>query len=95
MLNNARLPLSWRSRVALLALLTLSAMSHAASFDCGKARRPLEKFICSQPELDAYKPEPFPAGKLCDLDAPLKPDKGGIKTDWRPIVLNSYEYSRA
>jgi uncharacterized protein YecT (DUF1311 family) len=190
MLNNPRLPLSWRSTVALLALLTLSAMSHAASFDCGKARRPIEKFICSQPELDAadtrlgevfkqvhagfpskgfllatqrvfvadypscltddqgktssgpasvrrcvnlvkeriqalesqalalvysdapakfahdgltillynsqgqqrirlwgnwmpdaYKPEPFPAGKLCDLDAALKPVKGGFKTD--------------
>ena len=27
--------------------------SMAASFDCGKARRPLEKFICATPELDA------------------------------------------
>ncbi len=179
-----------RSSAVLLGLLTLSALAHAASFDCGKARRSFEKFICSQPELDAadtrlgevfkqihagfpfkgfllatqrvfvadyasclideqgktstgpasvrrcvsmvkeriqelesqalalvysngdakfphdgltillytvqgqprmrlwgnwmpdaYKPEPFPAGKLCDLDAPLKPVKGGFKTD--------------
>jgi hypothetical protein len=26
---------------------------------------------------DAYNPQPFPAGKLCDLDEELKPVKGG------------------
>lgn len=39
----------------LLAAATalLSSASHAASFDCTKARRPLEKLICAHPELDA------------------------------------------
>lgn len=30
---------------------------------------------------DAYKPQPYPDGKLCDLDDELKPAQGGFMTD--------------
>lgn len=40
--------------VILFALLAMPALSaSAASFDCAKAKRPLEKLICSDAELDA------------------------------------------
>ena len=38
---------------------------------------------------DAYQPAPFPAGRVCDLEANLVPAKGGFKTDQTDEVIIS------
>ena len=38
---------------------------------------------------DAYRPAPFPEGRLCDLEADLIPAKGGFKTDQTDDVIIS------
>jgi len=44
----------------------------AASFDCAKARSPLEKLICSQPELDAADTRMGEAYRKANSAVPLK-----------------------
>lgn len=46
--------------------------AYAASFDCAKARRPLEKFICSTPELDSADEQMGNAFKEANATFPLK-----------------------
>ena len=56
----------------LLAGLLGSAVVHAASFDCAKARTPVEKLICGRPQL----------GELDEkLDAAFKGAKDGLLPD--------------
>ena len=38
---------------------------------------------------DAYRPAPFPDGRLCDFEADLIPAKGGFKTDQTDDVIIS------
>lgn len=47
-------------------------MVQAASFDCAKARSPLEKLICSQPELDAADTRMGEAFRKANAAVPLK-----------------------
>lgn len=54
------------------ALLLFSGAASAASFDCGKARRPLEKLICSSPELDAADTRMGEVFKQVNAGFPLK-----------------------
>lgn len=50
------MPLPLRTCIALIALLPLAglATSHAASFDCTRARTGVEKAVCADPELSEY-----------------------------------------
>jgi uncharacterized protein YecT (DUF1311 family) len=56
--------------LAVLMVLTLPA--GAASFDCGKASRPLEKLICANPELDAADTRLGDVYKQVNAGFPLK-----------------------
>jgi uncharacterized protein YecT (DUF1311 family) len=53
------------------SLLAVSSAS-AASFDCAKARRPIEKLICSNPELDAADTRMGDVFKQVNAGFPLK-----------------------
>lgn len=55
-----------------LALMTSVGASFAASFDCTKAKRPLEKFICSSPQLDNADEQLGQAFKEVNSTFPLK-----------------------
>jgi hypothetical protein len=52
-------------------LLALDSAS-AASFDCAKARRPIEKLICNNPELDAADTRMGEVFKQVNAGFPLK-----------------------
>lgn len=71
-----------------LFLGSLSATSsvRAASFDCAKARSPLEKLICSQPELDAADTRMGEAYRKANAAVPLK---GFVATTHR-VFLAEY-----
>lgn len=69
-------------------LLFLSADGWSASFDCGKARRPLEKLICSNPELDAADTRMGEVFKQVNAGFPLK---GFLLTTQRSF-LAGYPY---
>lgn len=65
---------SFLSRAMVLAgsLLLSSTLAWSASFDCGKARKPLEKLICSNPELDAVDTRMGEVFKQVNAGFPLK-----------------------
>ena len=50
----------------------VSGLASAASFDCGKASKPLEKLICSNPELDAADAKMGELYKQANSAFPLK-----------------------
>ncbi|MBM3593830.1 MAG: hypothetical protein FJX32_14335 [Alphaproteobacteria bacterium] len=54
------------------SLWWLVGSATAASFDCAKARRPIEKLICSNPELDAADTRMGEAFKRVNAGFPLK-----------------------
>lgn len=53
-------------------LLLTTTVAHSASFDCARARSPLEKLICSQPELDAADTRMGEAFRKANAAVPLK-----------------------
>lgn len=67
---------SWPAAAVSALLLTGSLIGasdlQAASFDCAKARSPLEKLICSQPELDAADTRMGEAYRKANTAVPLK-----------------------
>lgn len=69
-------------------LLTLSASAWSASFDCAKARKPLEKLICANPELDAADTRMGDVFKQVNAGFPLK---GYVLTTQR-VFLSGYPY---
>lgn len=61
------------SRLVIACLLaTFGATANAASFDCSKAAKPLEKLICSDPGLDAADTQMGDAYKQANAAVPLK-----------------------
>ena len=68
-------------------LLFCGAVS-AASFDCGKARRPLEKLICSSTELDAADTRMGEVFKQVNAGFPLK----GFLLATQRVFLSGYPY---
>ena len=70
------------------ALLVFSGAASAASFDCGKARRPLEKLICSNPELDAADTRMGEVFKQVNAGFPLK----GFLLATQRVFLSGYPY---
>ena len=70
------------------ALLLFSGATSAASFDCGKARRPLEKLICSSPELDAADTRMGEVFKQVNAGFPLK----GFLLATQRVFLSGYPY---
>ena len=61
------------SRVVTAALLTtFSVAAGAASFDCSKAAKPLEKLICSDPALDAADTQMGELYKQTNASFPVK-----------------------
>ena len=53
-------------------LLLAANQSFAASFDCAKAQRPLEKFICSNPQLNSADEQMGSVFKEVNASFPLK-----------------------
>lgn len=74
-----------RLKYALVALALMSSVStaFAASFDCTKAKRPLEKFICSSPQLDSADEQLGQAFKEVNATFPLK---GFVMTTQRSFL---------
>jgi len=72
-------------------LLFFSGAISAASFDCGKARRPLEKLICSSPELDAADSRMGEVIKQINAGFPLK----GFLLATQRVFLSGYPYCMA
>ena len=70
------------------ALLLFAGTTSAASFDCGKARRPLEKLICSSPELDAADTRMGEVFKQVNAGFPLK----GFLLATQRVFLSGYPY---
>ncbi len=70
------------------ASLLFSGATSAASFDCGKARRPLEKLICSSPELDAADTRMGEVFKQVNAGFPLK----GFLLATQRVFLSGYPY---
>ena len=70
------------------ALLLFSGATSAASFDCGKARRSLEKLICSSPELDAADTRMGEVFKQVNAGFPLK----GFLLATQRVFLSGYPY---
>ena len=68
--------------------LALASSAQAASFDCAKARSPLEKLICSQPELDAADTRMGEAYRKANAAVPLK---GFVATTHR-VFLAEYRF---
>lgn len=62
----------FKSLCLIVGLLTLCASAWSASFDCAKARKPLEKLICSNPELDAADTRMGDVYKQVNAGFPLK-----------------------
>ena len=58
--------------VFLTASVLVVSSASAASFDCAKARRPIEKLICSNPELDAADTRMGEVFKQVNAGFPLK-----------------------
>lgn len=65
------------------ALMVVASQTFAASFDCAKARRPLEKLICAHPELDAADTRMGDVYKQVNAGFPLK---GFVSTTQRFFV---------
>ncbi len=58
--------------VFLTASVLVVSSASAASFDCAKARRPIEKLICSNPELDAADTRMGEVFKQVNAGFPMK-----------------------
>jgi hypothetical protein len=69
-------------------MFVFSGVALAASFDCGKARRPLEKLICSSPELDAADTRMGEVFKQVNAGFPLK----GFLLATQRVFLSGYPY---
>jgi uncharacterized protein YecT (DUF1311 family) len=67
---------------------TLTGSLWAASFDCSKARRPLEKFICANPELDAADTRMGEVYRQINAGFPLK----GFLLATQREFLSGYPY---
>jgi uncharacterized protein YecT (DUF1311 family) len=78
----------WHAIVSATVLLPLSGTALAASFDCGKARRPIEKLICSNPELDAADTRMGEVFKQVNAGFPLK----GFLSVTQRVFLSGYPY---
>lgn len=63
---------SWSGLALACVLLGQAAPAWSASFDCRKASRPIEKFICSSPELDAADGRMGEAYRRVNASFPLK-----------------------
>lgn len=74
--------------VVIAAFTFLGSSAMAASFDCGKARRPLEKLICSSPELDAADTR---MGEVYKAISKSFPVAGFIAINQR-MFLSDYSY---
>jgi hypothetical protein len=75
--------------VGLVCVLPLfSGAALAASFDCGKARRPLEKLICSSPELDAADTRMGEVFKQVNAGFPLR----GFLLSTQRVFLSGYHF---
>ncbi len=74
--------------VALGALTLMGSTSWAASFDCAKAKSPLEKLICNNPELDAADARMGEVYKVVNKSFPLP---GFIPLNQR-MFLSGYSY---
>lgn len=74
--------------IAVLAGISVIGAVSAASFDCAKAKRPLEKFICNSPQLDSADEQMGQAFKEVNAAFPLK---GFVMTTQRSF-LASYPY---
>jgi uncharacterized protein YecT (DUF1311 family) len=61
-----------RSALLAASLCAVGGSATAASFDCTKAQRPIEKLICSNPELDAADTQMGKVYKRVNADFPLK-----------------------
>lgn len=77
-----------RAMMLAVTLLSISATATAASFDCGKARRPIEKLICSNPELDAADTRMGEVFKQVNAGFPLK----GFLLATQRVFLAGYPY---
>ena len=69
-------------------LFLISGATLAASFDCGKARRPLEKLICSSPELDAADTRMGEVFKQVNVGFPLR----GFLSSTQRVFLSGYPF---
>ena len=78
----------FRAIVLAGSLLLFSEATLAASFDCGKARRPLEKLICNSPELDAADTRMGEVFKQVNAGFPLK----GFLLATQRMFLSGYPY---
>ena len=67
-----RLPFFLGALLLAVGLTGAGSDLQAASFDCAKARSPLEKLICSQPELDAADTRMGEAYRKANTTVPLK-----------------------
>ena len=72
--------------VLLSALMLVVSSASAASFDCAKARRPIEKLICSNPELDAADTRMGEVFKQVNAGFPLK----GFLLATQRVFLSGY-----
>ena len=78
-------------RPLLAASLTVSAVcGHAASFDCTKARSPMEKLICSDNKLSSMDEQLNTAFKEAVARADAKP----LLTTWQRGWLKSYDLTQ-
>lgn len=77
-----------RTVVLTFSIALFSGNSLAASFDCGKAKRPLEKLICSSPELDAADTRMGEVFKQVNAGFPLK----GFLLATQRVFLSGYPY---
>lgn len=68
-------------------LLALDSAS-AASFDCAKARRPIEKLICNNPELDVADTRMGEVFKQVNAGFPLK----GFFLATQRVFISDYPY---
>ena len=78
-------------RPALAALLVgLASLAGAASFDCAKARAPMEKLICSDPGLSTLDEQLNAAYKEAITRSNARPQITQWQRDW----LKSYEVTQ-
>jgi uncharacterized protein YecT (DUF1311 family) len=76
--------MKFRSAMLFLSLV-IPTLSNAASFDCAKASKPLEKLICASPELDAADAKMGEIYKQVNASFPLK---GFVPITQRMFVSN-------
>ncbi|MFM8679353.1 MAG: lysozyme inhibitor LprI family protein [Alphaproteobacteria bacterium] len=74
---------SWTPLLVAIFLLVPMDRPLAASFDCRKASRPIEKFICSSPELDAADGRMGDVYRRVNASFPLK---GFVQVTQREFV---------